>query len=301
MKKVTCPDCYSANLKLIGKLQDSNEFSGNVLKDYIKGGNLYLCSNCKLKFRYPILDEAEYNKLYDTENLNWVFDENRNDWKILKKFISDHVPEQGKILDFGCNFGDVLYRLPDNTAKYGIEINRQSADIAAKKINTIIWDGFNDLPSDLKFDIIYAIDVIEHLSSPKSFVIKALPYLKNGGYIALMTGDSNSFFWKMSGAKWYYSVFPEHISFISKLWADKLSESIDNMEVAHFQNYYGTKRPFLKRVKWFLVWVLNFVLRGKSKYLFKVSSKLTETGMGDMKNFGKNFSADHLFVVFRKT
>lgn len=85
------------------------------------------------------------------------------------------------------------------------------------------------------------------------------------------------------------------------MWADKLSESIDNLEVVHFQNYYGAKRPFMKRAKWFFVWVLNFVLGEKSKNLFKISSKLTGTGMGDMKNFGKNFSADHLFVVFRKS
>lgn len=299
--KATCPDCSSVQLKLIGKLPESNEFSGNVLEHYLNGGNLYLCSNCKLKFRFPVLAEEEYNKLYNTENINWVFDENRNDWKILCKFVEKHIPAKGKILDFGCNFGDVLYLLPNNIEKYGIEINIQSAEMAGKKINTTIWNGFDDLPAYTEFDLIYVIDVIEHLSSPKSFILKALPYLKKGGYIALMTGDSNSFFWKLSGAKWYYSAFPEHISFISKLWAKNLCKSIDNLEVVYFQNYYGANRPYLKRVKWFLIWVIIFVLRRKSKYLFTISSKLTETGMGDMKNFGKNFSADHLFVVFRKT
>lgn len=216
MQSAICPDCNSANLTLIGKLQDSNEFSGNVLQNYIKGGNLYLCSNCELKFRFPVLSQLEYNELYDTENLNWFFDENRNDWKILKEFIAGHVQPKGKILDFGCNFGDVLYRLPNNVEKFGIEINKLSVDIAAKKINTTIWNGFDDLPANAEFDLIYAIDVIEHLSSPKIFVLKALPFVKKGGYIVLMTGDSNNIFWKLSGAKWYYSVFPEHISFISK-------------------------------------------------------------------------------------
>jgi hypothetical protein len=37
-----------------------------------------------------------------------------------------------------------------------------------------------------------------------------------------MTGDSNSFFAKMSGAKWYYSAFPEHIAFISKSWGREI-------------------------------------------------------------------------------
>jgi 2-polyprenyl-3-methyl-5-hydroxy-6-metoxy-1,4-benzoquinol methylase len=301
MLNARCPDCNGTNLILIGKLSDINEFAGNLLPNYIKGGSLYLCSNCKLKFRYPVLNEADYNKLYDTENQNWIFDDNRNDWKILKKFVAEHIQPNGKILDFGCNLGDVLFRLPNNVEKYGIEINKQSADIAAKKINSTIWNGFDDLPANTEFDLIFAIDVIEHLESPKNFVIKALSYVKKGGYIALMTGDGNSFFWRLSGAKWYYSVFAEHIAFISKLWADNLAGSINNLEVLHCQNYIGTNRPILKRIKWFLVWVINFALRGKTKWLFNASSKITETGMGDMKHFGKNFSKDHLFLVFRKS
>ena len=295
-----CPDCSSVNLKLIGKLPDSHEFSGNVLEYFMPGGNLYLCVNCNLKFRYPVLAEKEYNKLYDTENINWVFDENRNDWKILKSFVEAKIPDGDTILDFGCNFGDVLARLPNNFKKYGIEINRKSAEIASKKIKTTIWNGFDDLPVNSVFDLIYAIDVIEHLSSPKNFILKAMPYLKKGGYIALLTGDSNSFFWKMSGAKWYYSVFPEHIAFISKSWAEKLCKQYDNLEMVYFRNYTGTNRSFLKRLKWFSVWMVNFILRDKSKYLFLVLPKITETGMGEMKNFGKNFSADHLLVVFQK-
>lgn len=300
IQKPVCPDCSGTHLKLIGKLPESNEFSGNVLEYHLKGGNLYSCLNCRLKFRFPVLAEEEYNRLYNTENTNWIFDEYRNDWKILKSFVEEKIPEGGKILDFGCNFGDVLARLPEKFMKFGIEINSMASEIARTKINATICGNFNELPFGSQFDLIYAIDVIEHLSSPKSFVIKALPYLKNGGYIALMTGDSNNLFWKMSRAKWYYSAFPEHIAFISKSWAVKLSEIIDNLEMVNFQNYYGANRSFFKRIKWFLVWMINCVLRGKSKYLLKVSSKLTETGMGEMKNFGRNFSADHLFVAFQK-
>ena len=300
IQKPVCPDCSGTHLKLIGKLPESNVFSGNVFEYHFKGGNLYSCLNCSLKFRFPVLTDEEYNKLYNTENTNWIFDENRNDWKILKSFVEEKIPEGGKILDFGCNFGDVLARLPEKSIKFGIEINSRAAEIARTKINATICGGFNELPFGSQFDLIYAIDVIEHLSSPKSFVIKALPYLKNGGYIALMTGDSNNFFWKMSGAKWYYSVFPEHISFISKLWAEKFCKQYANLELVYFQNYEGTNRSFLKRIKWFSVWVVNFIFRDKSKYLFRILPKITETGMGEMKNFGKNFSADHLFVVFQK-
>jgi SAM-dependent methyltransferase len=300
IQKPVCPDCSGNHLKLIGKLPESNEFSGNILEYHLEGGSLYSCLSCGLKFRFPVLAEEDYNRLYNTENTNWIFDENRNDWKILKSFVEEKISEGGKILDFGCNFGDVLARIPEKYMKFGIEINSRAAEIARTKINATICADFNELPAGSEFDLIFAIDVIEHLQSPKSFVLKSLPYLKNGGYIVLMTGDSNSFIAKMSGAKWYYSAFPEHIAFISKSWAEKLCKYNDNLEMFFFKNYAGTNKSFLKRLKWFSVWMVNFILRDKSKYLFRFLPKISETGMGEMKNFGKNFSADHLFVVFQK-
>ena len=300
MLSKNCPDCFSSELKLIGKLADVDEFSGNLLHKPIEGGNLYLCLKCELKFRLPILDMTEYFDLYNTGDPNWLFDENRNDWKILKKFILKQIPAKGKVLDFGCNMGDILNRLPDKYEKYGIEINKISADIARNKTNATIWNGFDDIPAELEFDIIYSIDVIEHLSSPRNFVINALSHIKKGGYIVLMSGNSNNFFWKISGSKWWYSVFPEHISFISKTWAIKLCESIDDLEVTYVRNYFNIEKPLIKRVKWFLIWILNFVSQKGSKFLFKKLPKLKNSGMENMKHFGRNFSADHVIICFRK-
>jgi hypothetical protein len=295
-----CPDCGSANLKLIGKLPSSNEFSGNTLSYYIDGGNLYLCKNCQLKFRHPILDESVYNELYNTENVNWVFDEYRNDWKILKKFIKKLIPEKGKILDFGCNLGDVLLRMPYEIDKCGIEINEQAANIARTKTKAAIWKGFEEIPANTEFDLIYAIDVIEHLSSPRSFMQKTLPHVKKGGYIALMTGDSNNSFWKLSGVKWWYSTFPEHIAFISKDWATALCNDIANLELVYSENYISAKKSISKQLKWFVIWIINMVFKNQSRKVFNLLPQIKKSGMGDAKHFGRNFSADHIFVVFRK-
>ena len=295
-----CPDCGSTNLKLIGKLPTSNEFSGNKLSYNIDGGNLFLCKNCQLKFRFPILSESVYNELYNTENINWVFDEQRNDWRILKDFIQRHIPEKGKVLDFGCNLGDVLFRLQNETEKYGIEINDQAAEIARTKTKATVWKGYEEIPANIEFDLIYAIDLIEHLSSPRSFIEKSLPHVKKGGYIALMTGDSNNNFWKLSGVKWWYSTFPEHISFISKSWATALCRDIPNLEIVDSKNYISAKKSILKQIKWFLIWVINMIFKNRSQQIFNLLPKIRKTGMGEMKHFGRNFSADHLFVVFRK-
>jgi len=115
-----------------------------------------------------------------------------------------------------------------------------------------------------------------------------------------MTGDSNNFFWKLSGVKWWYSTFPEHIAFISKLWASKLCEDLTNLEVVYSQNYISSKKSHSKQIKWFLTWIINIVFQNRSQLLFNLFPKIKKTGMDDIKHFGRNFSADHLFVVFRK-
>jgi SAM-dependent methyltransferase len=299
-KNTFCPDCGSTNLQFIGKLPDSNEFSGNLVKETLPGGNLYSCIHCRLKFRFPIFDESVYNDLYNTENANWVFDESRNDWKILNEFIQKNVPEKGKILDFGCNLGDVLMRLPDKTEKYGIEINERAAELAREKSKATVWSDFNDIPDKMEFDLIFAIDVIEHLPSPRKFIVQSLPFVKNGGHIALMSGNSNHFFWKLSGVKWWYTRFPEHISFISEQWAKKLCEDVSNLKVVYTKNYASTQKPLSKKMKWFLTWVVNIVFQNSGRYLFNLSPKLKRSGMGEMKHFGRNFSKDHLFVVFQR-
>jgi len=300
IQKTVCPDCNSANLKLIGKLPESSEFSGNTLSYDIEGGNLYLCNNCRLKFRFPILPESVYNELYNTESVNWVFDELRNDWKILSEFIRNNIPEKGKILDFGCNLGDVLFRMPNEPEKFGIEINDQAAEVARSKAKATVWKGYEEIPANMEFDLIYAIDVIEHLSSPRNFIQQSLPFVKKGGYIALMTGDSSNYFWKLSGVKWWYSTFPEHIAFISKQWATALCRDVPSVEVVYSKNYISAKKSISKQVKWFLIWMINMVFKSQSQKVFNLLPKVGKSGMGNMKHFGGNFSADHIFVVFRK-
>jgi SAM-dependent methyltransferase len=215
--------------------------------------------------------------------------------------VEDKIPEGGKILDFGCNFGDVLARLPVKYMKFGIEINSRAAEIARTKINAAIFSDFNELPAGSEFDLIFAIDVIEHLQSPKSFILKLFPYLKKGGYFVLMTGDSNSFIAKMSGAKWYYSAFPEHIAFISKSWTEKLCKYYDNLEMICCKNYAGTNRSFLKRLKWFSVWMVNFILRDKSKYLFRVFTKNYRDRHGRNEKLWEKFQQRSSFCCIPKS
>lgn len=43
------------------------------------------------------------------------------------------------------------------------------------------------------------------------------------------------------------------------------------------------------------------IINAKKQIPVSVFTKNYRTSMGEMKNFEKNFSADHLFVIFRKS
>lgn len=300
MQNVKCPDCSSNSLKLIGKLPDSNRFSGKMLDHLLNGGNLYQCTSCLLKFRFPIFSQEEYAKLYNNEELNWIYEETRNDWKLLERFISSKVPDGGKILDFGCNLGDVLVRLPNKFEKFGIEINKSSAERAAQTSGATIWSNWGEIPTNMKFDLIYAIDVAEHLPSPSELVLKALTFLEQGGFLVLLSGDSNNFFWNLSKSKWWYCVLPEHIAFISKSWAQAIEKSFDDIEMVQAENYRRNENTWTKKMKWFVVWAMMLALPKFGRRVLNLSEKVKRTGMADSKHFGRHFSADHLFVVFKK-
>ena len=100
----------------------------------------------------------------------------------------DFIPSSsGKILDVGCGegcFGLKLKKL--GMEVWGIELNRESAVIAQKKLNrVIIGDVFNlidDLP-DHYFDCVVFNDVLEHLIDPFTLLMKLKKKLSAKGFV----------------------------------------------------------------------------------------------------------------------
>jgi SAM-dependent methyltransferase len=101
-------------------------------------------------------------------------------------------------------------------------------------------DVFGDLPAvKLKFDVITAFDVIEHVEEPVRFLGILADKLKPGGDIIISTGNTSAKAWRFLGSRYWYCWYPEHIVFINPAWAtgaaDKLGLSL--IEAAAFS--YG--------------------------------------------------------------
>ena len=121
---------------------------------------------------------SNYSDSYFAQNPNTSW------YKIL-----NIIPEKSKVLDFGCSIG-TLGEVIKNKKKCtvdGVEIDKSDAKIAATKLrrvytNNIEVEGDNFLQD--KYDVIYFVDVIEHLINPVEVLRKVKGHLTPDGFIA---------------------------------------------------------------------------------------------------------------------
>lgn len=92
------------------------------------------------------------------------------------------------MLEIGCAYGYFLKRAEKYYETYGIDISEFAIN-KAKKVtkNTKLFVGnvekdFSRYFSNIKFDFIVALDVLEHLHNPQNLIQKIYNSLNNGGY-----------------------------------------------------------------------------------------------------------------------
>ncbi len=295
----TCPCCAGSDIFEIGKLRDSHWFAGAKLEKPLRGGSLYRCRICKLKFRNPAEPQAVYSGLYDNAaTATWEAEASRADWDLIASYVSKTESHGAKVLDFGCYTGGLLARLGSQYHRYGIEINSAAAAKASEKIDGSVWSSIDDVPSGLEFDAVIAADVIEHVSNPLLLIEQLVSKLSADGILLLTTGDADNYLWNRFGANWWYCFYPEHISFLSTGWLDYMSDvtalSVVNCETFRYSNPGTTRRLLdLFFVYWYGWFPSTYLVVGK--LLSKLRGRNGITSIP-----GGGISRDHLFIVLKR-
>ena len=86
------------------------------------------------------------------------------------------IKSDDRVLDFGCGGGDMLEKIICRS-KYGVDINPLARKEAGKK-GIKVYPGLDDIPTGLKFDIIYSHHTLEHLENPAEILRSLKKYLK---------------------------------------------------------------------------------------------------------------------------
>lgn len=170
---MNCPACD----------KDGLIYLGPKYKEY----KLYRCPNCDLICWQPMKSPGPDGY----ESIVTEFTAFRPIWSphsAFKKFFRDMPARGGRLLDIGCNVGDLCYAAKEagysvtgiDFAPGSIELARQrfpSLDFETASLEEFIARRPND-----KYDVVTFIQVLEHLDNVRDFMQSVKTVLKPGGY-----------------------------------------------------------------------------------------------------------------------
>lgn len=296
---VACPGCDDTDVAVIGKLPDSRWFAGKCLEQPLVGGHLYRCRHCQLKFRHPMHDATTYERLYDNAAIStWPSATTRLDWSLITDLVLEHLPQGGRVLDFGCYNGGLLARLAPPYERYGVEINHAAAAVASKKADARVWSTIDDIPPGLRFDVIITTDVVEHMAKPLDIIDKLAALLTNRGILIITTGDADNALWNRFGANWWYCFYHEHVTFLSKAWFNGLAPT-KGLFILRYQLFRYCRRTAVRRaIDAMLMYFYGFL---PTIYLLLANALQKIRGHSSVANVpGNGVTADHFLIVLAR-
>ncbi|MES2200377.1 MAG: bifunctional 2-polyprenyl-6-hydroxyphenol methylase/3-demethylubiquinol 3-O-methyltransferase UbiG [Chlamydiota bacterium] len=169
------------------------------------------------------------NSFYDTLQDNWIYAtdhpiallraENtlRNPW--IEKVIQEKKPHPCKILDIGCGAGLLTNPLAkQGHIVSGIDLSPSSLEVARKldMTNSVHYKTAKaeELPfAENSFDVVCAMDLLEHVNDPSLVIKEASRVLKPDGLFFFHTFNRNpiSYFIIIKGVEWFVKNAPSNM------------------------------------------------------------------------------------------
>jgi len=143
-------------------------------------------------------------------------------YTVMRDLLEKHSRGR-RVLDIGCSNGDFLDTLGPTWQRAGVEPGASAAAAAEKRGIAVLGATITDLDSENhQFDVITAIDVIEHIVNPIPFFKQISALLAQDGLLWIITGDSRALSWRWCGNTYWYGGLPEHTSFYCRTAIDHL-------------------------------------------------------------------------------
>ena len=195
---------------------------------------MYRCPGCALHFKDPQISIDAIAECYaqaSSDHWEHAPSPRKRRFDSLTKCIAAN--ESGKrILDVGCANGAFLeYLLGQDSSWdcFGIEPGEAATKTAQGRGVKILGALFDDLDPnnpEHKFDVIIAIDVLEHLVDPKSFMVQAASHLSDTGIFIALTGDTDAWGWRLQKQRYWYCNLPEHVVFYNRTTIEHFAKEL---------------------------------------------------------------------------
>lgn len=165
---------------------------------------------------YDQLGENWYSADADPVALLRAESELRNPW-VLSSIDERFGMNACRVLDIGCGAGFLANKLASAGHEVvGIDLSEPSLEVARKhapsrKVQYKIMDAHELAFSDGRFDVVCAMDVLEHTPLPDQLVREASRVLKPGGLFFFHTLNRNPLSWliALKGVEWFVRNTPK--------------------------------------------------------------------------------------------
>jgi 2-polyprenyl-3-methyl-5-hydroxy-6-metoxy-1,4-benzoquinol methylase len=227
---------------------------------YLWQTNNLKCPVCGFVFaaELPTLDELEHiyseeyfhgNTAYrdymgDSASLQWNFKQRIN---TLQQFVP------GKdMLEVGCAYGFFMQIAQQFWTIRGTDISEDAIAYARDKLGLHVQriDFENASPEANAYDAVVMWDTIEHFYNPIVAVEKAACTLRQGGILALTTGDIDARLPQLQKQHWRL-IMPSHLSYFSRESLTTLLERY-GFQIVHFG--YEANARSLRQIAHILTW-----------------------------------------------
>lgn len=209
---------------------------------------------------------SHYETLYNSEVNHWWYRVRRELIHIfIKKYINN--PKNLKILDVGCGTGALMKELSIYGEVYGVDFSDQAIDFCKSRgINNVQKSGIEKIPHpDNYFDIVLALDVLEHIPDDMTGLSEIHRVLKPGGSVIIFV-PTFKFLWGVT------DVISQHYRRYTK------PELLSKVQKTDFKVVYSSYFNFFL---FFPIYFSRLIVK-----IFKIKLKTeNDTGAGFVNNF----------------
>jgi len=188
-------------------------------------GRIVCCHRCRLVYQNPRpkaddmiasyvgMENEEYLREMDCRSINA---------HLSVMTIRQHI-KKGRLLDVGCSTGFILNAARPSFQVEGVEPSLWSARQAQNMFNLKVQQGSIEDSNfkDNSFDVVSMVDVIEHLTDPKSALKKVNQILRPNGLFYIVTPDFRSLSSCLMGRYWW-GLRPSHLYYFSRKTLSRL-------------------------------------------------------------------------------